>query len=710
MSHLPVPERDRQTKDSAQLKWDTKPRRAPNPRDIEFQTAEVVISNPTVESGQLGLASLLESGDTASQNRLIWGDCLLACQALLAQGYEGRIDLIYIDPPFKSDEDYSHQVTLSTQGRIKQVPSMLERLAYRDMWVGGIDSYLDMLYPRLQLMRRLLADNGSLYVHVGAEVSHYVRVLLDEVLGRDNFRSEIIWQRSSAHNDTAQGLKQPGRIHDAILFYTRGPAWTWNPIFAPYSQQYTAERFKNVDARGAYKDADLTAAKPGGDTSYPWHVKRSAGGVWTHDPDDEWRTEREGSEYKAVLPAPGRYWAYTQANMRRFADEDKLHYFSSGLPRLKQYLQEMEGVALQDMWADIPPVNSQAKEDTGFDTQKPEELLRRIITASSNPDDLVADFFIGSGTTAVVAEKLGRRWLGVDFGKTGIQVSRTRLVEAQAKPFVLQNLGNYQREMIYLTGARIGEVQRVVLKLYGAEPRSDSVDLGVRRTDDGGVELVYVGYPDRQITARKAEELLHLAERLDGQGYPVVVILGWDYDLNYSADLETRLSHAKPAYRAQLHSRAIPPYIYDYLKQMRDDGEIETLRSKIHFAQRPYVRVSSKTDEAQVTITIDRYVVFDVPVANDAEREEILAAAKDNFAFLIDYWTIDTDYDGTTFRSRWQAFRGNGKRPKTVPTSVSLARQGGVRIAVRLVDIFGNDASALLTVATVSPATAGAKK
>jgi adenine-specific DNA-methyltransferase len=324
--------------------------------------------------------------------------------------------------------------------------------------------------------------------------------------------------------------------------------------------------------------------------------------------------------------------------------------------------------------------------------------MRRIISASSKPGDLVADFFLGSGTTAVVAEKLGRRWIGADFGKTGIQVSRSRLVEAEARPFVLQNLGNYQREMIYLTGSRIGEVQRVILKLYGAEPRSDAVDLGVHRADDGAVELVYVGYPDRQVTARKAEELLQLAERLDGPGYRTVVILGWDYDLNYNADLETRLGQAKPPYRAQIHSRAIPPYIYDYLRQMRDESDIEALRPKIHFAQTPYVRVRAEAEGPdRVNVSIERYVVFDVPVANDAEREQVLAAAKDNFAFLIDYWAIDSDYDGKTFRSTWQAFRGNGRKPKTVPTSVSLTRKGSGRIAVRLVDIFGNDASAMVS-------------
>jgi adenine-specific DNA-methyltransferase len=373
-------------------------------------------------------------------------------------------------------------------------------------------------------------------------------------------------------------------------------------------------------------------------------------------------------------------------------------------PGLKRYLTK-EGAPIHSIWDDISPVNSQAREDTGYDTQKPEELLRRIIGASSKPGDLVADFFLGSGTTAVVAEKLGRQWIGADFGKTGIQVSRSRLVEAQAKPFVLQNLGNYQREMIYLTGSRIGEVQRVVLKLYGAEPRTDHVDLGTRRAEDGSVELVYVGYPDRPVSARKAEELLQLAERLDGPGYSSLVILGWDYDFNYTTDIETRLALAKPPYRAQLHSRAIPPYIYDYLREMKDETDVEALRPKIHFAQTPYVRVRVEPDgDGQIAVVIDRYVVFDVPVANDAEREQVLSAAKDNFAFLIDYWTVDTNYDGQTFRSRWQAFRGNGKRPKTVPTSVTLPRETGGSVAVRLVDIFGNDASALVTTSTDSVA------
>ncbi|MEW6326200.1 MAG: site-specific DNA-methyltransferase [Thermodesulfobacteriota bacterium] len=189
-------------RDSARLVWDSKPRRAPNPKDIEFQTAEVVILNP-VHRGQLPLSfkdGILGEADIDKQkmNRLIWGDNLLAMQALLAQGYEGKINLIYIDPPFDSKADYSHKMTIPTnpsgrgQGEgleFTKEPSVIERLAYKDTWAGGTDSYLDMLYPRLQLMKRLLAEDGSIYVHTDWHVGHYVKVLMDEVFGKENFIS-----------------------------------------------------------------------------------------------------------------------------------------------------------------------------------------------------------------------------------------------------------------------------------------------------------------------------------------------------------------------------------------------------------------------------------------------------------------------------------------------------------------------------------------
>jgi adenine-specific DNA-methyltransferase len=373
-------------------------------------------------------------------------------------------------------------------------------------------------------------------------------------------------------------------------------------------------------------------------------------------------------------------------------------------PRLKRYLSD-KGVRIQSIWDDIPPVNSQAKEDTGFDTQKPEKLLQRIVSASSGADDLVADFFVGSGSTAVVAEKLGRRWLAVDFGKVGIQVTRTRLVEADARPFVLQNLGNYQRETIYLGGSRIGEVQRVILKLYGATPRQQQPELGVRE-QDGALTLVYVGYPDRPVTARKVEEMALLAAKLDGLGYKRLVVLGWDYEFNYSEILKAR-EKARGSFPVAIESRVIPPEVYEHLRKAKGEDDLEKLSGKILFHEKPYLRLSPVgrrdvgPNEEDLTVSLERYVVFDYPVSSEEERVRLQELAKENFHALIEYWAVDWDYDGVTFRSSQQSFRGfkqskNPAQKQLVARSLAsrVSRKSARLIVVRVVDIFGNDASA----------------
>ena len=215
-----APRPERRRKDSARLVWDSKPKRPPSPRDIEFQTAEIVIPNPARDASTLPFSTsgdaFTRDIDRTKMNRLIWGDNLLAMQALLAQGYEGKIDLIYIDPPFDSDADYSHQLVVGDQAITKQ-PSVIERLAYTDAWRAGTDSYLDMLYPRLQLAKRLLSDRGTLYVHIGPGIGPYVRVVTDEVFGHISTSAEIIWKRVTAHSDS----RRWGVVHDFVLFFTK---------------------------------------------------------------------------------------------------------------------------------------------------------------------------------------------------------------------------------------------------------------------------------------------------------------------------------------------------------------------------------------------------------------------------------------------------------------------------------------------------------
>jgi DNA modification methylase len=613
-------------KDSAKLVWDTKPRRAPNPKDIEFQTAEVVIPNPK-EAGTLPLSfrdQLLGEAEIDKQkmNRLIWGDNLLAMQALLAQGYEGKINLIYIDPPFDSKADYSCKLKIAGEEFTKE-PSVIERLAYKDTWAGGTDSYLDMLYPRLQLMKRLLAPNGSIYVHLDWHVGHYIKVIMDEIFGKNNFRNEIIWFYPDTPGRTEKDFNSK---HDNILRYGKSENYIFNAdevreeILAA-----SVERYKKPRVLGGREYIGGKSAEIG------------------KVPEDVWR---------------------------------------------------------------IPSVKGTTQERTNYSTQKPEKLLERIIKVSSNEGDLIADFFCGSGTTLAVAEKLGRRWIGCELGKVGIQVSRGRLVEMGAKPFLIENIGNYQRQMIYLSGGRIWEMQKIILKLYDAEPRKDYQDLGVKKDEKGNLSLVYVGYPDRPVTARKVEELAKIAETLDGSGYKNLIILGWDYEYNYEELLEQRLKNSKDKIRIKIESRTIPPEIYDYLKQTRDEEEIEPLKEKIHFYEKPYLRlaepkiVETGEDKAEVSIKIDRYVIFDWPIEKEKDREKIIQLAKNNFAILIDYWAIDWDYDGFTFKSEMQAMRGLGRRVKIVPIEMSkiLKRGKEYKIAVRVVDIFGNDATSILEI------------
>lgn len=272
--------------------------------------------------------------------------------------------------------------------------------------------------------------------------------------------------------------------------------------------------------------------------------------------------------------------------------------------------------------------------------------------------------------------------------------------------------------MICLTGGRIYEMQNLILKLYGATPRDKMSGLGIRKADDVE-ELVYVGYPDRPITAGKAEELALQAQKLDGRGYKRLVILGWDYEYNYHQALESRKKALKDKLKVEIVSRDIPPDIYDYLKKAKTDEDIEALSEKVRFYERPYLKMNEpkikdlKDGKIEITLSIKRYVLMDIPISQTSKKGQedyaaLMKIAKDNFAVLIDYWAVDWDYDGFTFKSQWQAFRGNGRKARTVTTEAKEildkpapagSKQGKKRtIAVRVVDIFGNDAGTVMEI------------
>jgi DNA modification methylase len=387
-------------------------------------------------------------------NRLFYADNLVVLREQIA---DASIDLVYLDPPFNSNANYNilfkspgghgadsqiqafedswrwnnaaedafEQVMRSGNSRAFDIlHAMRAFLGENDMM-----AYLSMMAIRLIELHRVLKPTGSLYLHCDPTASHYLKLLLDGVFGTEAYRGEISWKRSSAHNDGKQGRRQYGNVRDTIFFYSRSRSWTWNPLHTGYDGDYVGSAYRHRDPDGRrYRRGDLTAAKPGGDVSYLWPVKRPSGGAWESDLDDEHLSPKEGWEYKLVPPYNRRFWAYSRVNMRLFAEAGRLAFTAGGMPEYKRYLDEMPGVPLQNAWHDIPP--AAGGESLGYPTQKPLALLERIIAASSNEGDVVLDPFCGCGTAILAAQKLGRQWIGIDVTHLAISLIERRMKDA----------------------------------------------------------------------------------------------------------------------------------------------------------------------------------------------------------------------------------------------------------------------------------------
>ena len=389
------------------------------------------------------------------KNALYFGDNL---DILREHIPDESVDLIYLDPPFNSNATYNVLFREKTgEESAAQITAfddtwhwdMGSEAAYRDVVTNGppkladllqamrsflgqndMMAYLTMMAQRMVELHRVLKPTGSLYLHCDPTASHYIKLLLDATFGPASFLNEIAWKRTSAHSDTEQGMRRAGRIHDIIFLYAKTDQWTWKPLYTDYEDEYVDNfyRYTEEGTGRRYRMGDLTAARPGGDTLYEWRVKRPVGGDWLADLDGEWATSPvEGWEYKGVPPYSGRYWAYSQENMRQYALDGRLVYSRTGMPSYKRYLDEMPGVPLQDVWTDIPPIGPRARERLSYPTQKPEALLERIIESSSNEGDVVLDPFCGCGTAVAVAERLGRRWVGIDVTHIAIALMKSRL-------------------------------------------------------------------------------------------------------------------------------------------------------------------------------------------------------------------------------------------------------------------------------------------
>ena len=609
-------------------------------------------------------------------NRVIYGDNLLAMQALLAgnsktPSMRGKIDLIYIDPPFDSKADYRTKVRLPNTD-IEQRPAVIEQFAYSDTWEHGTASYLRMIVPRLVLMRELLSEQGSIYVHIDWHVGHYVKVTMDEIFGKENFVNEIVWRRGPQKSH-GYGF---GRNADKILLYTKSSKSIWNKQVSELSENYL-KSFKE-DENGKYVTTPLHSGKPA----------------------------KNVQRWRGIVPPDGRGWAYKINKLEEFDSLGLIEWSKNGIPRLKRYLSDIEGAALQEIWTDIKPLLSKTSEHLNYATQKPEKLIERIIKASSNKDSIVADFFAGTGTTGAVAEEHGRKWIMSDLGKPACLITRKRLIDQDAKPFLFQSIGDYQKEQFEASQfRRIGDLAHVVINLYGALPfpMQEGVPNNIGYIKQSKM-LVFVDSPSKMTgypTLKKAQKL---RAGFMG-GWNKVIVLGW----NFVTDIGQVIGSLNDP---KLEVLVIPPDLLDKLKtkasyeKLIKTGQIR-FSSLQYLTVKPMQKKSYDNEEDELVVELDNYILLspDALPLDEKNKEKLEKVIAEDPLSLIEYWSIDPDYDGEVFRSKWQDYRENtfnDDDPFRVIRNAKLVvptkKQGVRKVCVKAVDVFGFESVAVVEV------------
>jgi DNA modification methylase len=661
---------------------------------LPFQTIETV--NESVQERQRTLEIFAAGRETEWRNRLIWGDKKYVLPSLLPE-FAGKVNLIYIDPPFDTGADFSYTATIPDHPdthedettEFTKEPSILEQKAYRDTWGRGLDSYLQWFYETALLLGELLAEDGSIYVHLDWHLVHYAKAVMDEVFGASQLVNEIIWRRKQAAAWSGKGF---GITNDTLLYYVNTDNYTFNPEYSrddDNTTKYIAERFTFDDGDGRkYMKSPLVNPLNRPNLKYVFHGVQPPPNGWLYSKE---RLEEMYRKNDLVMPAN------PQSRIYR-----------------KIFLDEYKGQIIQNIWTDIPIVNPMATERLGFPTQKPEALLERIIKASSNEGDLALDCFVGSGTTAAVAEKLNRRWIACDLGRFAIHTTRKRLLGIpNVRPFVVQNLGKYERQAWQAaefespvaavsdrrqeeSGGQRPPLQRemayrkFILNLYHATAITGRTWLHGTK----GSRMVHVGAVDAPVTLADvkaiAKELWksvgtggsRTAPTESGGNIPVnasVDILGWEFafELNETAKQIAAESRVNVAFKK------IPREVLD--KKAIEQGDVQ-------FFELAALSVGVKQKKREITLKLTDFVIptDDIPV-------EVRKAIK-HWSQMIDYWAVDWDYKGDTFHNQWQAYRTR-KNPKIeLETTYKYPEPGRHTVLVKVIDILGNDTTKTLEI------------
>lgn len=602
---------------------------------IGLQTNELVLPRKDVSGFFRGQVPNIPNAFNAAldggswMNRLVYGDNLLTMQALLAgdpqtglPSLRGKVDLIYIDPPFDSKADYRTKVKLPGVD-LQQKPTVVEQFAYADTWEEGTISYLKMIYKRLVLMKELLSSNGCIYVHIDWHVGPYVKTILDDIFGKENFVNEIVWSYSWGIRTDSRW----NRKHDTIYMYSK-----------------SAE-----------------------------NIKFNA---------NEVLEERQVSESTA----------------------NRLKYKGALIKDGNKGRGDSELALPSDVWY-IATINGMAKERLNYATQKPEALLERIIKASSNEGDLVCDFFGGSGTTAAVAEKLGRRWITCDIGKPASLVMRKRFIDQEVNPFLYQSIGDYQKEAFHNNKKfrRVGDLSQVVLGLFGALPFSpEQVSDRNFGYVKGTRNLVMVDSPNRLTTAATVRRAVEAKASLLGGDWDKVIVLGW----NFAFDISQAIEKYK---NSNVEVLVIPP---DLLDKLSKKGFKKLIADKtVRFSSLQYLVVNpvevtvNGNGEDELDISLNNYVLLspdNIPL-DDKDKEKLQQVMEQDPLSLIEYWSIDPDYDGDTFRSTWQDYRENVDNDSdplhcVYSTRIAMPHKDERKVCVKAVDVFGFESQVILDV------------
>lgn len=713
------------------------------------------------DSSQLGLGALGARGVRGrgeAVNRLMWtNDNLVALQTLVDERdphtrdwrYRGRVDLVYIDPPFMvsnnfvADNSISIEVDEAEGVVATKEPSVVELLAYKDTWREGLDSFLSMLRSRLVLLKQLLSPTGSIYVHLDWHAAHYVKVLMDELFGYENFQSEIIWKRASAHANSSASF---ATVVDVLVAFSMSATPYWDALHGPLDASLVRSHYSNLDANGGKRYAlrDLTAS-----------MSRAS--------------ESQIYEWRGMRPKSTRCWAYTKENMDRLYEEGRVQFEPGKMPRLKLYLEDSSGNPLTNLWDDIPPVNSQAAERLGYPTQKPVALLERIISASCPPGGLVLDCFMGSGTTAEAAERLGRRWIGIDNGKYAVHLARKRLISLhqqprppereqydyvecetcknverkpkrqkspgryEVRPFTVENVGVYLRGQEWLNELGEGSAWRdEMVRVFGGEPSNTHPLL------HGQVPRawVHVGPLDMPVSQKTAWAVARAA--MDSSLHAVELL---------SADLDPLPQPERDAIlRAtgvRVVVRVIPQAAIDQVRLRLQrgpgkDGARESMAIPAFYTPLS-IGLRAQVKGALVSLTLERCEV-DIQSFINSQRPALPAIREgmseiqrkkaqgeherwlsreqtlrewleqaSTWQHFVDFWAVDWDYADQTgpdgqpvFNTEWQSFATRAAKQKRIPpvftAEARYDRAGHYQIAARVTDVFGNDGLAVVDV------------